>query len=134
MGDRLIMVARVLLGLSLGVFGANGLFHFLPDPPKLPGDAQNLLNAMIDTGYLMQLVCIVQIACGVALLLNRLVPLALLVLTPVSVNILCFHLALAPGAEAIPGYVVFAINVLLLIAYRRQLTPVLAYKSNPGDV
>lgn len=144
MGERLITVARVLLGLTLVLFGANGLFEFLPERPAQPKQAEAFLEAVIDTGYLMELLCVTQVACGALLLVNRLVPLALVCLAPVSVNILCFQLVLAPGVLAtgvlatrvwgIAGYAVFAFNVLLLIAYRRQVAPMLAYKTNPGDV
>ena len=134
MGKRLITVARVLLGLTLVVFGAHGLFPFLPERPAQPKEAEAFLKAMTNTGYLTELLCVTLAACGALLLANRLVPLALVCLAPVSVNILCFHLVLAPGVAGVAGYAVFAFNVLLLIAYRRQVTPMLAYKSNPAAV
>ena len=31
-----VIIARILLGLAFFVFGLNGFFHFMPNPPPTP--------------------------------------------------------------------------------------------------
>ena len=88
-------IARVLLGLLFTVFGLNGFFHFIPMQPP-PGLAGQYMGALFVSHYLV-IVFLLQIAGGLLLLINRFVPLALVLLGPVIVNILCFHVFLAPA-------------------------------------
>jgi len=90
-----ITIARVLLGLLFTVFGLNGFLHFIPMQPP-PGLAGQYMGALFVSHYLV-IVFLLQIAGGLLLLINRFVPLALVLLGPVIVNILCFHVFLAPA-------------------------------------
>ena len=91
-------IARVLLGLVFTVFGANGFLHFIPMKPPA-GLAGQYMGALFVSHYLV-VVFLVQLAGGLLLLANRFVPLALVLLGPVIVNILCFHSLMAP--EGLP--------------------------------
>jgi putative oxidoreductase len=87
-------IARILLGLIFTVFGLNGFLHFIPLP--LPSDvAGQFMGALFVSHYYMA-VFAVQVAGGILLLSNRFVPLALTLLGPVIVNILLFHVTMAP--------------------------------------
>lgn len=87
-------IARILLGLIFTIFGANGFLHFLPMTPP-PGLAGQYMAALFMSHYLV-IVFLLQLVGGLLLLTNRFVPLALVLLGPVIVNILCFHSFLAP--------------------------------------
>ena len=88
------LVARLLLGLIFLVFGLNGFLHFLPMP--LPtGLALQFLTVIIASHYWV-VIFAVQVLGGLLLLINRFVPLALVILGPVIVNIVVFHLLMAP--------------------------------------
>ncbi|HLZ90713.1 MAG TPA: hypothetical protein VKQ28_03275 [Candidatus Acidoferrum sp.] len=88
------LVARLLLGLIFLVFGLNGFLRFLPMP--LPtGLALQFLTVIIASHYWV-VIFAVQVLGGLLLLINRFVPLALLILGPVIVNIVVFHLLMAP--------------------------------------
>src|SRR5438552_3288871 len=91
------IIARVLLGLLFVVFGSNIFFHFLPmTPPKPPSPlAVDFSKALMESHY-MYVVGFVQFAGGFLLLIGRYVPLGLMLLGPVIVNILLFHLFLEP--------------------------------------
>jgi len=91
-------IARVLLGLLFTVFGANGFLHFIPMPSPA-GLAGQYMGALFVSHYLV-IVFAVQLVGGLFLLANRYVPLALILLGPVIVNIVCFHAFLAP--EGLP--------------------------------
>ncbi len=123
MTRKLPMVARILLGLAFFVFGLNGFLHFLPNPP-LPAKAGELLGAFAASGYLLTLVKATETLCGLLLLSNRFVPLALTVLAPVLVNIIAFHAALAPAGLVLP-LVLVTLEVYLAWSYRDLFAPVL---------
>jgi len=89
-------IARYLLGLIFAFFGANLLFHFLPNPPLPPGMLKDFMTVMAGTHYI-EVVGFFQFACGVLLLVNRWVPLAIACLAPVLVNILTTHLLVMHG-------------------------------------
>jgi len=91
-------VARILLGFMFTVFGLNGFLHFIPMQPP-PGLAGQYMGALFVSHYLV-VVFVVQLVGGLLLLANRYVPLALILLGPVIVNIICFHAFLAP--EGLP--------------------------------
>jgi putative oxidoreductase len=100
-------IARVLLGLILIIYGLNGLLGFFP---PMPERAQQMLDNM---GFWLHNVHLIEIIVGVALLINRFVPLALLVLAPISLNILAFHLVFYPTG-ILPGALVAALNGYLI--------------------
>jgi uncharacterized membrane protein YphA (DoxX/SURF4 family) len=89
------IIVRILLGLMFVVFGLNGFLHFIPmgDPPK--GLAGEFVNALMNTSYI-KVVAGLQVAGGLLVLSGRFLPLGLLLLGPVIVNILLFHLFLEP--------------------------------------
>lgn len=95
--------ARLLLGLMFTVFGLNGFLHFIHQPPPSEPAALQFFGVLVTTHY-MDVVFAVQLACGVLLLAGLFVPLALVVLAPVIVNILMFHLTMNPGG-IVPGAV-----------------------------
>ena len=91
-------VARVVLGLIFFVFGLNGFFNFLP-PPEVPEAGGRFLGALMESGYLWSVIKGTEAVAGLLLLTGRFVPLALTVLAPIVVNIVLFHIFLAPGLE-----------------------------------
>jgi putative oxidoreductase len=89
------VIARYLLGFIFLVFGLNGFLHFLP--AQMPsGIAGQFIGALFVSNYLVA-VFLVQLIGAVLLLINRYIPLALTLLAPVIVNILLFHVLMAPA-------------------------------------
>jgi uncharacterized membrane protein YphA (DoxX/SURF4 family) len=115
------MVIRILLGLIFTVFGLNGFLHFIPNQP-LPQPAIDFFGALTATGYMIGLIFFGQVLGGVLLLIGVAVPFALVILAPIVVNILFFHLFLAPGGLAI-ALVVAAMEVFLAWRYQDALLP-----------
>lgn len=128
-----VVVARVLLGLLFFVFGLEGFFHFMPQPApdSIPPGAAALGGAMAASGYLFQLVKGTEVAVGALLLANRFVPLALTILAPVVVNILAFHVFLAPAGIG-PGLVALGLGVFLAWSYRDAYRPLLRARHTPS--
>ncbi len=125
-------IARVLLGLMFFVFGLNGFLNFIP-PPKsgIPEGAMAFSIAMMKTGYFFQLVKGTEVTVGLLLLLNRFVPLALVLIAPVIVNILAFHAFLAPSGVPM-AVVILGLEIYLAWTYRQVYRPMLAARVIPA--
>src|SRR6266404_1296969 len=93
--------ARLFLGLVFTVFGLNFFLHFIPAPPPAPR-AGAFAGALFASGYLFPLLKTTEVVAGLLLLSGRFVPLALAVLAPIIVNIVGFHLFLAPSGIPLP--------------------------------
>lgn len=115
--------ARLFLGLVFTVFGLNFFLHFLPTPPQ-PPRALAFAGALFGSGYLFPLLKSVEVVTGLLLLSGLFVPLALALLAPVVVNIVAFHLFLAPAGLPIP-LAVLAAEIYLAWTYRAAFAPML---------
>ncbi len=129
MKHKIVIAARVLLGLAFFVFGLNGFLHFIPQPP-ISGPPGEFLGAMIATGYLFALVKGTEVVCGALLLSGRFVPLALTLLAPVLVNIVLFHAFLEPAMIGVPLLLV-GLEIFLAWSYRAAFRPMLAARVAP---
>jgi len=124
------MIARLLLGLIFFVFGLNGFLQFLNMGPMPTGLAGQFLGVLFQSHYLW-VVAALQIIGGVLLLVNRFVPLALVLLGPVIVNILLYHLLLNPAGIAL-ALVVTVLWFIVFYAYRQHFSGVFVHKSTPA--
>lgn len=106
------LIARLLLGLVFLVFGLNGFLNFLSMGPMPSGLAGQFISALVLSHYLW-VVAALQIIGGALLLLNRYVPLGLVLLGPVIVNILLYHLFLHPDGMV----VAIVVTILWLIVF-----------------
>jgi putative oxidoreductase len=95
-----VLVARILLGLIFLVFGLNGFLHFIHMPPPT-GTAGQFLGALFVSRYYIAIFAF-QIIGGALLLAGRYVPLGLTILGTVLVNILLFHITMAPAGLPLP--------------------------------
>jgi hypothetical protein len=110
-----IVIARFLLGLIFLVFGLNGFLHFIPS--TLPsGMAGQFVGALAASNYLV-VVFLLQLVSAILLLVNRHVPLALTLLAPIIVNILLFHILMAPSG-LILAIVVTVLWIIVFLSVR----------------
>ena len=107
-----ILIARLLLGLVFVVMGLNGFLNFLSMGPMPTGLAGQFIGALFQSHYFF-VVAALQILGGALLLVNRFVPLALVLLGPVIVNILLYHLFLNPAGIALA----IAVTILWFIVF-----------------
>src|SRR5258706_9368263 len=125
--SRAQTAARLVLGLIFTVFGLNGFFHFIHQPPPT-GQAAYFFGGLAGSGYMLPLIMGTETLTGIFLLANRYVPLALTVLAPVVVNILAFHLFLAPAGLAL-ALVVLALGSYLAWTHREAYAPLFTSRS-----
>lgn len=123
------VASRALLGAIFFVFGLNGFLDFIHQPPP-PARALAFFGALMATRYMLPLISGVQVVVGGLLLSNRFVPLALALVAPIIVNIVAFHVALAPAGLGV-AIVVLALELFLAWSYRGVFRPMLAARVAP---
>jgi uncharacterized membrane protein YphA (DoxX/SURF4 family) len=110
------LIARLLLGLTFVVFGLNGFLNFINMGPMPSGLAGQFIGALVLSHYFW-IVAALQIAGGALLLVNRFVPLGLVLLGPVIVNIVLYHVFLNPSGA---GLAVFVVILWLIVFYAHR--------------
>lgn|SRR5688500_12359614 len=121
MNSKFTQIVRIVLGLILIVFGVNKIYSFIPLPHP-PEAAANFMNSLADTGYILTVVAIFEIVIGFMLIFRIWVPFALLLLVPLSLNILLFHLFLDIPAIG-TSLLVVVLNGILLYKHRQKYKP-----------
>jgi hypothetical protein len=116
------LVARYLLGVIFLVFGLNGFLHFIPMPPP-SGIAGQFMGALFLSHFLV-VVFLLELIPAILLLINRYVPLALVLLGPVIVNIFLFHCFMAPSGLPL-ALVVAVLWVLVAVGVRPAFSGIL---------
>jgi len=119
------IILKAILALPLIVFGLNKL---LPNPfiemPPPEGEVAQLYMQAFFTSYLAKTVAALEVVGALLLFNKKTEKLGLVLLFPISLNILLFHL-FHDLAGIAPGLVVFALNSYLLVKSNvyQQLIP-----------
>jgi putative oxidoreductase len=103
-----------LLGLLFIVFGMNFFLKFIPMPPGPPEGSPPALffAALYPTGYLA-FVKVLEVVGGILVAIPKTRNFGLLILGPIIINILAFHIFLTKGA-GLADPVVLLISILPL--------------------
>ena len=113
-----VIAARVVLGLIYFVFGLNFFLHFIPTPQAaMSAQAEAFTSGLFQSGFFFPFLKSVEVIFGALLLVGLFVPVSLVILMPVSINILLFHAALAPD-NIIMSVVIIVLHLFLAWAYR----------------
>jgi len=126
-----VLISRILLGLGFTIFGLNILVPFLPVPPPAPGSPALQFMMIAGPSHWMSVVGIFELLGGLLVLLGGTAPLGLLLLAPVLVNIICFHICLEGGDGIAPGVVFSILELFLLYSYRNSFQSILTTKAKP---
>jgi hypothetical protein len=107
----------------LVVFGANKFLHFIPmDTPDLNTAAGQFMNSLGATGYIFPVVGVLEVIIGAMLLFKKYIAFALILLAPISINILLFHLFLdIPGLSI--ALLILVFNSILIFKHWQQYKP-----------
>lgn len=94
---------------------------FLPQP-SFPenSEASKFMTSLGATGYILPIVGALEVYIGGLLILKKWVPFALILLAPISVNILLFHFFLDLSGGMIGALVVAVLNTILIYKHWPQ--------------
>lgn len=121
-----VIVVRILMGL-LFLFASVAYFFKLFPAQEVTGALKSFNEGVEASGYLMQVVKVIELLCALAFLTNRFVPLATVLLFPITLNIVLVHAFMAP--EGLPMAIAILIgNLFLAFAYRKQYAPLMIVK------
>jgi uncharacterized membrane protein YphA (DoxX/SURF4 family) len=119
-----LIVVRVLMGL-LFLTSVIGYFFQLMPQPELGGNALLFVTGLGASGYLLPFVKVVELLVSISFFTGKFVPLAAVVIFPITINILLFHAVLAPDGLIVPAFL-FLGNIFLAYGYRKNYQGVLA--------
>ncbi|MDC8005161.1 DoxX family membrane protein [Aureisphaera galaxeae] len=125
MNSSFTTILRFILGLCLLVFGLNKFLDFI-HMFEMPPAAANFLESLKNTGYVFYLVAAIEIVVGILLVIKKWVPFALIVLAPISINILLFHVFLDISGSLVAILIVLC-NVILIYKYWKAYRPLFQY-------
>ena len=106
------IIIRVLLGALLLFASLSFFFHLVPEL-EATGNMKIFNEGLMASGYLMTLVKIVELLCGLSFVTGKFMKLSAILFMPISINILLVHIFMMP--EGIPvALFVFLGNLFLL--------------------
>jgi putative oxidoreductase len=121
-----IIISRVLLGIIFLINGINMFAQFMPLPnPHQPDIAQRFLNILHEAGYFYPIMGIVKIATALALFYNRFLPLMLIVMFPITLNGVLFHLRMDTQMAPV-AIIVWFMQVYLIYRNKDKYLPMLS--------
>ena len=126
---------RVLTGLLfLAIFASK--FGFLPSAVNMQWmftpEGWAFISAIKANGYLFPTIGIISLLSGLAFLVNRYVALAAIILLPITVNFVLFHIFLGFSINSIflffresVAFVILALNLYMLYSERKKYAALL---------
>ena len=121
-----MIIVRTLMGL-LFIFGAVVFLFNLFTPPPMEGPLKTFNEGLAASGYFFTFLKVTELVCGILLVVGRYVPLALVILSPIIVNILMVHLFLDRSGLPVAIFLVLA-NIFIAYYYRDRFEPLLRAK------
>jgi uncharacterized membrane protein YphA (DoxX/SURF4 family) len=120
------IIVRILTGLMFA-FASIAFFLKLFDTPETTGSVKIFNDGIAASIYLMPTVKIFELLCALAFLSGRFVPLATVVIFPITLNIFLFHAFLDSSGLLIPALLLIG-NLFLAWYYREKYKGLLALK------
>ena len=128
-----MVIVRTLMGL---LFLMSSVTFFLMmngvmAMPEMPdGPLKTFNEGLAASSYFFILLKVTEFVCGLLLLIGRYVPLAMVILSPIIINIVLTHLFLMPSGIG-PGLFLAFGNIFLAYYYRDAFKPLLTSKYEP---
>jgi len=111
MNRKIVVGVRIIFGLLLVAMGSMAFMNF-PISQEMPEASRAFAQALADTGYMNYFTGIVEILVGLMFVTRRYVALGAILLAPISVNIILFHIFL-DLTTIVPGLILTALNIFV---------------------
>lgn len=113
-----LIIVRLLVGAIFLFASVMVLFKLAPQP-ELQGNPKLFMDGVEATGYLLTLIKLTELVCSLAFLSGRYVTLAAVVIFPVTVNILLYHIFVLPQGLPV-AIAVFLGNLFIAYSHRQN--------------
>jgi uncharacterized membrane protein YphA (DoxX/SURF4 family) len=117
------IIVRTLMGLMFLFASITFLFKLIT-PPPMTGAMKVFSDGLEASIYLMPTVKVIELLCGLAFVSGKFVRLAVVVIFPIIVNIVCVHLFLEPSGLVVAIPLALA-DLFLAYYYRDSYKPML---------
>jgi putative oxidoreductase len=121
-----MIVVRTLMGLFL-LFASLSYFFELVKPTVVMPEAAITYNKGLAVAHVLPIVKGIELICGLLFVTGLFVPLATILIFPVTVNIVLFH-AYADPANIGGGILLLVLNLFLAYYYRKNYAPLFAVR------
>jgi hypothetical protein len=113
---------RIFFGI-LTLYG--GVLHFTLDVAVWKN---TFLTSLYDTHYLWQIIGVINLLAGALLMVNRYTLITLLILLPITFNILLYHIFFYTTTGLYIGIPMFGLNIICIWQLRSHYKPLLQLK------
>lgn len=124
MKRKILFVLCLLFGLMFINSGLNKIFNYLPVPEDMPEEIMKVMGAFMQITWLMPLIAVVEIIGGLLFIIPRFRALGALILFPIMVGILLFHIVSAPEGMVLT-LILLAIYIWAMIEDREKYLPLI---------
>ena len=121
----LLITLRTIFGLALVAFGVMGLFFNPPTEGLTPATAAALQG--LDALGVAQLIALAELIAGLLIITGFLPALGALLVAPITVGIIVFHLMREPST-IVPGIIFSALNLYFGYVYWEKYKSLFNYK------
>lgn len=121
-----IIIVRTLIGLMF-LFASITYFIFPAPPPEFSGDTKTFMDGIEASKYILPVAKIFELVCGLMFVSGRFVALAVILIFPITINILLINAIHMPSG--LPIVIPLFLGILFL-AYteREKYSPLLTSK------
>ena len=123
MTKKILMILSALFGLMMVNSGFNKFFNYMP-LPEMPENALDLIMAFGASGWLLSLIAVVEIVGGVLFAIPKYRALGAIIILPVTVGILLFHVVQDP-ATVMVSIILMGINIWAILMDKEKFMPLL---------
>ncbi len=121
-----VIIVRTLVGLMF-LFASITYFLNLVPQPELTGKAKLFMDGLVASDYILPLVKLLELVCGIAFVSGRFVSLAVILIFPIAVNILLVNTFLMQ--DGLPIVIPLFIGILFLaVVNAKSYQPLLTAK------
>ncbi len=122
--------SRIFLGIVFLLAGINGYFVIFELEPFIATSPEAM--ALFEFKYLLIVEKTIEVICGILLLTNQFIPLAIAILAPIVANIFLLHLFLDPSLLLLAILLVISLGYMMY-CYRDNFMRILERKVSLSD-
>ena len=124
MKGKILFVLYLLFALMFINAGLNKIFNYMPMPANLPAGLIKTMTAMVEIGWLMPLIAVVEVVGGVLFIIPKYRPLGAIIIFPVMIGIIITDIFNAPSALPL-AIVLLVINLFVIYDNKEKYLPMI---------
>lgn len=124
MKKKILFIISLLFGLMFINGGLNKFFNYIPVPEDMPENMVKISTAMMEFGWLMPLIAVVEIIGGILFIITKFRALGAIMIFPIMVGILLTHTVNEPSGLPV-ALILMAINLWVIFENSEKYMPMI---------